>query len=80
MAKHHIEATVNGDAAEFLCETEDTLLDVLRDTLNLRRAPVRHLHPGRPGGLQGPARAVARPDGDRGALLAGRQPVPVHGL
>ena len=35
MAKHHIEATVNGDAVEFLCETEDTLLDVLRDTLEL---------------------------------------------
>ena len=35
MAKHHIEATVNGDAVEFLCETEETLLDVLRDTLNM---------------------------------------------
>jgi carbon-monoxide dehydrogenase small subunit len=35
MAKHHIEAKVNGDAVEFLCETEDTLLDVLRDTLSL---------------------------------------------
>ena len=35
MAKHHIEATVNGDAVEFLCETEETLLDVLRDTLSL---------------------------------------------
>ena len=35
MAKHHIGATVNGDPVEFLCETEDTLLDVLRDTLNL---------------------------------------------
>ena len=35
MAKHHIAATVNGDPVEFLCETEDTLLDVLRDTLNL---------------------------------------------
>ena len=35
MAKHHIEATVNGDPVEFLCETEETLLDVLRDTLNL---------------------------------------------
>ena len=35
MAKHHIETTVNGDAVEFLCETEETLLDVLRDTLQL---------------------------------------------
>ena len=35
MAKHHIQAKVNGDAVEFLCETEDTLLDVLRDTLSL---------------------------------------------
>jgi carbon-monoxide dehydrogenase small subunit len=35
MAKHHVEATVNGDAVEFLCETEETLLDVLRDTLHL---------------------------------------------
>ena len=35
MAKHHIETTVNGDAVEFLCETEETLLDVLRDTLLL---------------------------------------------
>jgi len=38
MAKHHIEATVNGDAVEFLCETEETLLDVLRDTLDLTGA------------------------------------------
>jgi carbon-monoxide dehydrogenase small subunit len=35
MAKHHVEAIVNGDPVEFLCETEETLLDVLRDTLNL---------------------------------------------
>jgi carbon-monoxide dehydrogenase small subunit len=35
MAKHHISATVNGDPVEFLCETEDTLLDVLRDQLGL---------------------------------------------
>ena len=35
MAKHHIETVVNGDEVEFLCETEDTLLDVLRDTLQL---------------------------------------------
>jgi carbon-monoxide dehydrogenase small subunit len=35
MAKHHIEMTVNGDGVEFLCETEETLLDVLRDTLHL---------------------------------------------
>ncbi len=35
MAKHHVTATVNGDQVEFLCETEETLLDVLRDTLTL---------------------------------------------
>jgi carbon-monoxide dehydrogenase small subunit len=35
MAKHHITATVNGDPVEFLCDTEDTLLDCLRDQLGL---------------------------------------------
>jgi len=35
MAKHHIHAQVNGDKVEYLCETEETLLDVLRDTLHL---------------------------------------------
>ncbi len=35
MAKHHVTATVNGDPVEFLCETEDTLLDALRDQLGL---------------------------------------------
>ena len=35
MAKHHIATTVNGDPVEFLCETQDTLLDVLRDQLGL---------------------------------------------
>ena len=35
MAKYHITATVNGDAVEFLCEPEQTLLDVLRDELDL---------------------------------------------
>ncbi len=35
MAKIHVTATVNGDEVEFLCEPEETLLDVLRDELNL---------------------------------------------
>lgn len=35
MAKHHVTASINGDPTEFLCETEETLLDVLRDNLNL---------------------------------------------
>ncbi len=35
MAKHHITTTINGAATEFLCETEQTLLDVLRDELAL---------------------------------------------
>ncbi len=36
--KHHVSATVNGDAVEFLAETEQTLLDCLRDELNLTGA------------------------------------------
>ena len=35
MAKYHITATVNGDAVEYLCEPEQTLLDVLRDELDM---------------------------------------------
>ena len=35
MAKHHVTTTINGDSVEFLCETEQTLLDVLRDELRL---------------------------------------------
>ena len=35
MAKQHVSTTINGDAVEFLCDTEQTLLDVLRDELHL---------------------------------------------
>jgi len=35
MNKLHVSATVNGDATEFLCEPQQTLLDVLRDELHL---------------------------------------------
>ncbi len=35
MSKVHVTTTVNGDPVEFLCETEQTLLDVLRDELHL---------------------------------------------
>ncbi|NQV54580.1 MAG: (2Fe-2S)-binding protein [Rhodospirillales bacterium] len=35
MAKHHVTATINGDETEFLCETEQTLLAVLRDELQM---------------------------------------------
>ena len=35
MAKIHVTTTVNGDAVEYLCEVEQTLLDVLRDELHL---------------------------------------------
>ena len=34
-SKHHVSVTVNGDPAEFRCETQQTLLDVLRDELHL---------------------------------------------
>ncbi|MGE0665600.1 MAG: (2Fe-2S)-binding protein [Sphingomonadales bacterium] len=35
MAKTHVSTTVNGDPVEFLCETSETVLDVLRNTLGL---------------------------------------------
>lgn len=35
MSKHHVSTTVNGEPMEFLCETQQTLLDVLRDELGL---------------------------------------------
>ncbi len=35
MAKNHVTTTINGDVVEFLCEPEETLLDVLRDGLQL---------------------------------------------
>jgi carbon-monoxide dehydrogenase small subunit len=34
MAKHHVSTTLNGNEVEFLCETQQTLLDVLRDELH----------------------------------------------
>ena len=38
MSKIHVTTTINGDRAEFLCDAEETLLDVLRDHLNLTGA------------------------------------------
>ena len=35
MPKIHVTATINDDAVEYLCEPEQTLLDVLRDELNM---------------------------------------------
>ncbi|MGB0692111.1 MAG: (2Fe-2S)-binding protein [Pseudomonadales bacterium] len=35
MTKTHVTSTVNGDAVEFLCEPGDTLLDVLRNDLQM---------------------------------------------
>ena len=35
MSKHHVSTTINGEPVEFLCETEQTLLDALRDELGL---------------------------------------------
>ena len=38
MANHpktHVRTTINGEQREFLCEPRDTLLEVLRDNLNL---------------------------------------------
>ena len=35
MSKIHVSATINGEAAEFLAEPSQSLLDALRDTLRL---------------------------------------------
>ena len=35
MAKHHVTTTINGEAVEFLCETQQSLMDVLRDELDM---------------------------------------------
>ncbi|MCB1716508.1 MAG: (2Fe-2S)-binding protein [Candidatus Competibacteraceae bacterium] len=35
MAKYHVSTTINGEPVEFLCEPQQTLLDVLRDDLQL---------------------------------------------
>ena len=35
MNKQHVTTTLNGNAVEFLCETQQTLLDVLRNELGL---------------------------------------------
>ena len=35
MSNIHVAAKVNGDEVEFLCDPRETLLDVLRDRLNL---------------------------------------------
>ena len=38
MTQIHVSTTINGDAVEFLCEPRETLLDVLRDRLDLTGA------------------------------------------
>jgi aerobic carbon-monoxide dehydrogenase small subunit len=35
MSKHHVSTTINGEPVEFLCETQQTMLDVLRNELHL---------------------------------------------
>ncbi len=35
MARRHVSTTINGENADFLCEPQQTLLDVLRDELHL---------------------------------------------
>ncbi len=35
MAKIHVTSSVNGDSVEYLCEAQQTMLDVLRDELGL---------------------------------------------
>ena len=51
MSKHHVTTTINGEPVEFLCETQQTMLDCLRDVLGpdrqqgrLRLGRLRRLH------------------------------------
>ncbi len=36
MAKQHVTTTINGDAVELLCDPTQTLLDILRDELDMK--------------------------------------------
>ncbi len=38
MSQIHVHTTINGDETEYLCEAQDSLLDVLRDRLGLTGA------------------------------------------
>jgi carbon-monoxide dehydrogenase small subunit len=38
MSGYHVSTTINGDATEFVCEGDETLLDVLRNRLGLTGA------------------------------------------
>jgi carbon-monoxide dehydrogenase small subunit len=38
MSKIHVTTNINGDAVEYLCEPQETLLDVLRNQLNMTGA------------------------------------------
>ena len=42
MSRTHVSAVINGEQTDFLCEAQQTLLDVLRDELNLTGSK---LHP-----------------------------------
>ena len=35
MSKHHVTTVINGDPVEFLCQANTSLLDVLRNELNM---------------------------------------------
>ena len=35
MAKYHVNATINGDEVDYLCDSTQSLLDVLRDELEM---------------------------------------------
>src|SRR5271170_3739629 len=35
MSKHHVTTVINGEPMEFLCEAQQTMLDILRDEMHL---------------------------------------------
>ena len=84
MAKQHVTTTVNNDEFEFLCEPKASMLDVLRDELNLTGSKdgfaVWHLYAGRIGCSKSFIGKEPRPNRNRSSLLVSWQLMPVYGV
>ena len=88
--KVRVQATINAEDVEFLCEPRQSLLEVLRDTPRIASSSGKiyraccpamwFLHPGLHRGFKGIARSEPKPERKRSAAMAGRESVSLHGL